>query len=113
MGGRIASMLLEQTSARACVCLGYPFHPPGKPDSLRTEHLQKLSKPLLILQGERDPFGKKQEVKGYALSSTVQVDWIADGEHSFKPRKKSGFSLQGNLGAAVDKIAIFLTKLSD
>ena len=112
MGGRIASTLLEKTDAKGCICFGYPFHPPGKPDSLRTEHLQKLTKPILILQGERDPFGKKSEIPQYTLSSKIQVDWVPDGEHSFKPRKKSGISWEDNLAYAVDRSFQFLKILS-
>lgn len=51
MGGRIASMLLQDSAAVGAICMGYPFHPPGKTDKLRTEHLQPLTKPLLVIQG--------------------------------------------------------------
>src|SRR5512145_28895 len=62
MGGRIASMIADQTGVRGLVCLGYPFHPPGKPTQLRTAHLAELRTPALIVQGERDAFGSRQEV---------------------------------------------------
>src|SRR5262249_20310081 len=55
MGGRIASMVADESHVTGLVCLGYPFHPPGKPQQLRTRHLQELKTPTLILQGERDP----------------------------------------------------------
>jgi len=84
------------------VCLGYPFHPPGKPDQLRTEHLQCLDVPLLVLQGERDTFGRQEEVNGYALSPNLTVTWITDGDHSLKPRKRSGRTLDQNLAMALD-----------
>jgi predicted alpha/beta-hydrolase family hydrolase len=58
MGGRVASLLVDELAVsdrvRGCLCLGYPFHPPGKPLQLRTEHLAALSTPTLILQGDRD-----------------------------------------------------------
>src|SRR6266542_568005 len=54
MGGRIASMVADEAGARGLVCLGYPFHPPGKPERLRTAHLADLKTPALIVQGERD-----------------------------------------------------------
>ena len=63
-----------------------------QPLSLRTEHLAALQSPTLILQGERDPFGKLQEVESYALSAQVQLQWIINGDHSFKPTKSSGNS---------------------
>ena len=95
MGGRVASLLVDGLATwagvRGCLCLGYPFHPPGRPQNLRTEHLAGLATPTLILQGERDPFGKREEVEGYALSPQVQVQWLASGDHSFKPTKSSGY----------------------
>ena len=105
MGGRVASLLVDDLAARdgvvGCLCLGYPFHPPGKPLTLRTEHLAGLATPTLILQGERDSFGKRQEVEGYGLSPQVQVEWIPSGDHSFKPTKASGFSEAQNWARAV------------
>ena len=65
MGGRMASMLADEVGARGLVCLGYPFHPPGKPEQLRTAHLDALRTPTLIVQGTRDPFGTPDEVAGY------------------------------------------------
>ncbi|MDU0354878.1 alpha/beta family hydrolase [Paraglaciecola aquimarina] len=118
MGGRMASMLLEQSQARGCICMGYPFHPPGKPEKLRTEHLVTISKPVLILQGERDTFGTRQEVSQYTLSEHVSVSTLADGDHSFKPRKASGYTLEQNLQSAVKQSVKFIqlgatTKIAD
>ncbi len=105
MGGRVASLLLDALAAggvvRGGLCLGYPFHPPGKPQQLRTEHLETLQTPALILQGERDPFGKPAEVAGYGLSPQVQIAWIPHGDHSFKPTRSSGLSEAGNWALAV------------
>jgi predicted alpha/beta-hydrolase family hydrolase len=112
MGGRVASLLVDALAAsdrvRGCLCLGYPFHPPGKPLQLRTEHLIALRTPTLILQGERDSFGKRGEVESYALSTQIQLHWIANGDHSFKPTRSSGLSEVGNWAAAVDHCDGFL-----
>ena len=108
MGGRIASMLLEESTAEGCVCMGYPFHPPGKPDKLRTQHLLSINKPLLILQGERDTFGKREEIASFNLSQQIQVSYLADGDHSFKPRKASGHNLEANLHKAIEHSAAFI-----
>jgi predicted alpha/beta-hydrolase family hydrolase len=108
MGGRIASLIADEAEVAGLVCLGYPFHPVGKPQQLRVEHLKTIKTPTLILQGERDPFGNRQEVARYRLSRAVQVKWIEDGDHSFKPRKSSGRTEEGNWEAAVDEIATFL-----
>jgi hypothetical protein len=105
MGGRVASLLIDALASsdgvRGCLCLGYPFHPPGKPLNLRTEHLAALQTPTLILQGERDSFGKRGEVESYALSPKVQLHWITSGDHSFKPTKSSGLCEAGNWATAV------------
>jgi predicted alpha/beta-hydrolase family hydrolase len=111
MGGRIATLVADAAGVAGLVCLGYPFHPVGKPDQLRVEHLGKSKTPTLILQGERDPFGSKEEVAKYKLSRAVRVVWLGDGEHSFKPRKSSGRTEQENWEGALDAIEAFLDKL--
>jgi predicted alpha/beta-hydrolase family hydrolase len=108
MGGRIASMVADRLGVRGLVCLGYPFHPPGQPEKLRTEHLRELTTPALILQGERDPFGTRDEVPGFGLSKKIEVVWMPDGDHSFKPRKSSGATEKGNLALAVEEMAAFV-----
>lgn len=115
MGGRVASLLVDELAAsdavRGCLCLGYPFHPPGKPLQLRTEHLARLQTPTLILQGERDSFGKRQEVETYTLSPRVQVQWIPCGDHSFKPTRSSGLQDDEALATAVQYCHGFLNGL--
>ena len=108
MGGRIASHVAGECGAAGLVCLGYPFHPPGRPEQLRTAHLETLRMPALIVQGERDPFGKPAEVAGYALSPSIRVHWIADGDHSLKPRKQSGRTEAGNLAEAAAAVRGFI-----
>jgi hypothetical protein len=111
MGGRMASLVADEAGVRGLVCLGYPFHPPGRPDKLRTGHLADLRTPALICQGERDPFGTRDEVPGYALSKKIKLHWAPDGDHGLKPRKKSGHTEKENIAAAVDAIADFVGKL--
>jgi len=108
LGGRIASLLADEAEVAGLVCLGYPFHPVGKADRLRVEHLEAIKTPTLIVQGERDPFGNREEVGRYKLSRAVQVKWMVDGDHSFKPRKASGRTEQQNWNAALGEIATFL-----
>ena len=90
MGGRFASMVAKDEKVDGIVCLGYPFHPPGNPDKLRTKHLEDLNIPMLVCQGERDAFGHKVESANWQLSRSIQFSWLTDGDHSFKPRKKIG-----------------------
>ena len=100
MGGRMASLIADDVGAAGVICLGYPFHPPGKPDKLRTEHLSTLETPALIVQGERDPFGTREEAENYRLSKAIEFAWAPDGNHDLKPRKASGRSLEDNLDFA-------------
>lgn len=105
MGGRVASMiaddLLDKGAIAGLVCLGYPFHPIGKPEALRTAHLTHLRTPTLICQGTRDAFGSKEEVSSYDLSGSIVLDWLDDGDHDFKPRKaKTGLTVADNLVTA-------------
>ena len=115
MGGRIASLLLDEQHASstvaAGVCLGYPFHPLGKPAQLRTQHLIDLRAPCLIVQGERDAMGSQDEVEGYSLSSSVTLQWIPDGDHSFSPRKRSGRTDQENMSLAIQRVHSFLASV--
>ena len=111
LGGRMASMIVDEMQVPGCVCLGYPFHPPGQPEKLRTEHLAGLKTPTLICQGERDTFGNKDEVPGYQLSQAIRVFWLPDGDHGLKPRKKFGLTEAENIAAAVAEIRTFAAKL--
>lgn len=102
MGGRVASMVADDLLSRGAItgllCLGYPFHPPGKPENLRTQHLTELKTPALICQGTRDEFGTREEVARYALSGNIRILWLDDGDHDLKPRKTlSGFSTADHL----------------
>ena len=111
LGGRIASLVADEARVAGLVCLGYPFHPPGRPDKLRTEHLKTLVTPTLILQGDRDTFGDQSEIGNYNLSNSIRVDWLTDGDHSFKPRKKSGCTESENFTRAVHLISEFVGHL--
>jgi predicted alpha/beta-hydrolase family hydrolase len=98
MGGRVASMIADERHAAGLLCLGYPFHPVGKPTQLRTAHLAGLKTPSLIVQGTRDPFGTRDEVATYKLSKAIEVLWLEDGDHDLRPRKAvSGFSMADHL----------------
>ena len=109
-GGRVASMIADDIGAAAVIALGYPFHPPGKPDNRRTAHLLTIQTPMLICQGERDPFGPIDEVPSYDLPASIELHWAPDGDHSLKPRKASGRTEQQNLSEAADAIASFLQR---
>lgn len=108
MGGRMASLVADEAGVRGLVCMGYPFHPVGQPDRLRTAHLAGLRTPTLIVQGTRDAFGTREEVDGYDLSPAIRIAWLPDGDHSWKPRASSGRTEAGNREDGIAAIADFV-----
>lgn len=114
MGGRMASLLAAQTEpsisplVKGIACLGYPFHPQGKPEKLRIEHFCDITLPLAIMQGTRDKLGNKEEILDYSLAKKIHWCWLEDGDHDLKPRVKSGFTHQQHLQTTVDYLANFI-----
>jgi hypothetical protein len=108
MGGRIATMVADDAAVLGVVCLGYPFHPPGQPDKTRTRHLETLRTPTLIVQGTRDSFGLPEDVETYKLSRAIRIEWLDDGDHSFKPRVRSGRTEADNVHAAIALVVDFI-----
>lgn len=116
MGGRVASMIADELHATGRIvgllCLGYPFHPIGKPDQLRTAHLADMKTPALIVQGTRDLFGAREEVATYMLSKNIEILWLEDGDHDLKPRKSvSGFSAADHLRTLGETVATWAKEL--
>ena len=109
MGGRIASQLAASQPADidGLVFLGYPLHPPGRPDKLRSEHLPKIKAPMLFTQGSRDAFGTKQEIEALIkkLKLPAELYSIEGGDHSFKVPKSSPVSQQDVYTLVLDHIA--------
>jgi len=116
MGGRVASMVCDDLLAKGRVagllCLGYPFHPVGKPEQLRTAHLKALKTPALIVQGTRDPFGTRDEVVTYELAKQIEILWLEDGDHDLKPRKAvSGFSAADHLATMAQTVGAWVERV--
>jgi len=117
MGSRAAASLIADTEVLAAkllnkisgvFCLGYPFHPAKKPEKLRLEPLFAATKPVLIVQGERDTLGNKDEINAYQLPEHCQCVFLEDGDHSLKPRVKSGFTYPAHMQCAANEISIFI-----
>lgn len=113
MGGRMASLLSAHPQVAGIACLGFPFHPPGKPEKFKGDHLAEVDKPTLILQGERDTFGTQLECATFSFSPNVSLAFLPDGEHSFKPRKSSGYTEAQNIALAVEKLSQFIIEVYD
>jgi len=94
MGGRIASQVAAagQEGIAGLVFLGYPLHPPGRPDKLRSKHLPDIRAPMLFVQGSRDAFGMPEELRAIlgGLGVAADICVAEDGDHSFKVPKRSG-----------------------
>ncbi len=122
MGGRIASQVAAEdetdsatpvrTSVRLAglaglVFLGYPLHPPGKPEQMRDAHLKFIRAPMLFIQGSRDAFGTPDElravIKRDRLPATLRV--IDGGDHSFKVPKSSPLPQPQIYETTMDQIA--------
>lgn len=111
MGGRMATLWAASTERNACrgiICYGYPFHPPGKPEKLRIKHLPSLPQPTLIIQGERDPMGKRAEVEGYYLGANVHCHWLPACNHDLAPLKRSGLATEQALVDAAESACAFV-----
>jgi uncharacterized protein len=108
MGGRIASQVAAEDaeSVAGLVFLGYPLHPPGQPDKLRTDHWKTIKIPMLFLQGTRDAFGTPDEIKSHLkkLHLRAKVHVIETGDHSFKVQKSAGLSQDAVYEGAMDAI---------
>lgn len=104
LGGRLASLVVEQTKALGWFALGYPFHPQRKPDTLRVEHLLVNQKPGIVFQGTRDALGSYDEVLSYNLPEHIDVHWLNEMDHSFNPFKTAPYSQQQAIEQSVLEI---------
>lgn len=112
MGGRVACLAAGERNTAdtvsGVVVLGYPFHPPGKPDKSRAPALRALTRSALIVQGTRDPFGGPDKVARLELPSLIRIFWIEDGDHDLAPRKASGVTHAEAQTRAADAISAFM-----
>ena len=111
MGGRIASHVAASGArADALVFLGYPLHPPGRPDRLRAVHLAEIQAPMLFVEGTRDPFcplDTLEEVRR-GLPARTDVLVVDDGDHSLKVRRSSGRTTAQAWDEAIRGVASWL-----
>ena len=116
MGGRIASQVAatEGGGIAGLVFLGYPLHPPGRPDKLRSAHLPQIRAPMLFVQGSRDTFGTPEELRPIlaTLNAPAELTVIEDGDHSFKVRKTAPLSQAAVFDFILDTVERWLLALS-
>lgn len=114
MGGRMATLWAADNYENLCrglVCFGYPFHPPGKPEKLRVDHLAACQMPLQIIQGERDALGSREEVAVYGLDPSIGLHWLAAADHDLKPLRSSGHSHAEHIDTAAEVAMAFMRKI--
>jgi uncharacterized protein len=115
MGGRIASQVaaIAPEGIAGLVFLGYPLHPPGRPDKLRTDHLKDIQAPMLFVQGARDAFGTEEEISSVInqLHLRAALFPIEGGDHSFKVPKRVGVPQATVYETIMDKIAEWVGEL--
>jgi len=109
-GGRMASMAVaDGLAVDGLIYLGYPLHPPGRPEKPRAEHLPAIEAPQLFVEGTNDPFiqplAQFEEV--VATCRDAQVAWIDGGGHSFERKgvrqtaSEAGASVVGVVSAFI------------
>jgi len=115
MGGRIATHLAAADDAATLgiagvVLLGYPLHPPGRPEQLRAAHLPQIRVPMLIVQGERDPFGTPDELRPLldTMPARVTLHVVEHGDHSLAPSRRAE-AVAATYAALQDVIAQWLS----
>jgi predicted alpha/beta-hydrolase family hydrolase len=118
MGGRICSLVAgdeaDPVPALGLAMLGYPLHPPGKPETLRVEHFKRLTMPVLFASGTRDAFGTPAELKRHAkkVKGPVTFHWVETGDHGFKPLKASGLTAADALSGVAEAVVGFVRSLT-
>ena len=112
MGGRICSMIAAEDGALGVVLLGYPLHPPGKPETLRVEHFPNLRVSVLFASGTRDAFGTPAELERHAkkIHGPVTFHWIESADHGFKPLKSSGITQADALAGVATAVVAFVRR---
>ena len=122
LGGRMASHVAAARDVgdaaagtwwdrlRGLVFLGYPLHPPGKPQQVRVSHLPHIIHPMLVVQGARDAFGTPAELRLFfdVLPAASEIYTVQHGGHSLDVTKRSGLSQAAVLSAAQDRVAAWV-----
>jgi len=115
-GGRMTSTAQAEEplpGVRGLVFLGFPLHPPGRPDDKRAEHLARVTIPMLFLQGTRDEFADLELLRPVVkrLGDRAALHLVESGDHSFKVPKKSGRSEGDVMGELARAIVTWSLKL--
>lgn len=114
MGGRMATYLAAEPDMSGllagCVCFGYPFHPPGRPEQWRIHQFDRFHCPVLIVQGTRDPFGKREEVIECPalVGPNARIHWLEGGNHDLVPLARQPETHESLIAQAATAAAAFI-----
>jgi predicted alpha/beta-hydrolase family hydrolase len=115
MGGRIATHVAADRSGEpltGVILFGYPLHPPGKPQTLRAEHLPRVRVPMLFVQGSRDAFGRPDELSPVVEPLSARLFVVEGGDHSLTPTARSGETVQTVIERVADEVTKFVSSLT-
>ncbi len=96
-GARSACRQAHHLGAAGVLALSFPLHPPGRPDKSRLEELTAVQVPVLVVQGESDPFGRPEEFPG-----STELSVVPGGDHSLRVPKRGDISQEDALGLVVE-----------
>jgi predicted alpha/beta-hydrolase family hydrolase len=103
-GARVGCRTAAELGAVGVVCLGFPLHPPGRPEKSRLDELLLPQVPVLVVQGERDTFGSaaliRAETDGHA---NIRVVEVPQADHGLRTAARSGVDVAGIVTAAVQE----------
>ncbi len=96
-GARSAARCADELAAAGCLALAFPLHPPGRPEKSRLDELVRPSCPTLVIQGERDPFGRPEE-----FPADTEMSVVPEGDHSLKVPARASLTQDEALGLVVE-----------
>jgi predicted alpha/beta-hydrolase family hydrolase len=96
-GARSACRTAKQLGASGVLALAFPLHPPGKPERSRVDELEGAGLPTLVVQGERDPFGRPEE-----FPPDLDLAVVPGGDHGFAVPKRGPVTADEALAVVVE-----------
>lgn len=104
-GARSAARTSRELGASGFVALAFPLHPPGKPERSRLDELQMVDVPTLVVQGERDPFGRPEE-----FPPDRELTVVPGGDHGFKVPKRGPVTAEDAMAIVVEAVLEFVVR---
>jgi uncharacterized protein len=103
-GARVACRLAGSLGAVGCIALAFPLHPPGRPEASRLPELTAAGVPTLVIQGERDAFGRPDD-----FPAGLDIAPVPDADHGFAVPKRAELSQDETLALIVETVVEWVT----